>query len=52
MGSRIGGDVFSKDEADLSGGNDLSAFFAIGMIVNIVILIAFFIWAFNQWNKK
>ena len=33
-------------------GEHLYGFFAIGMIVNVVMLIAFFIWAYRQWHKK
>jgi hypothetical protein len=33
-------------------GEHLYGFFAIGMIINVVMLIAFFIWAYRQWNKK
>lgn len=31
---------------------DLTAFFAIGMVINIVMLGAFFVWAYKQWGKK
>ena len=31
---------------------DLSVFFGIGMIVNIVMITSFFIWAFKQWKKN
>jgi len=50
--SPVGGDVSSEYEIHLSDDNDLTAFFAVGMVINIVILIAFAVWAFNQWNKK
>ena len=33
-------------------GEHLYGFFAIGLIINVVLLIAFFIWAYRQWNKK
>jgi hypothetical protein len=33
-------------------GEHLYGFFAIGLIINVVMLIAFFIWAYRQWNKK
>ena len=33
-------------------GEHLYGFFAIGMIINVVMIIAFFIWAYRQWNKK
>ena len=44
------GGVPLKNEAPNS--NDLTAFFAIGMTINVVILVAFFVWAFKQWGKK
>lgn len=28
------------------------AFFAVGMVINIVLITAYFIWAFRQWKKK
>ena len=31
---------------------DLSVFFGIGMIVNIVMITSFFIWAFKQWKEN
>ena len=31
---------------------DLSVFFGIGMVVNIVMITAFFIWAVKQWKKN
>jgi len=33
-------------------GEHLYGFFAIGMIINVVMIIAFFIWAYRQWHKK
>lgn len=30
---------------------DLSAFFAIGMMLNIVLVIAFIVWGVKQWKK-
>ena len=35
--------------ADDSG---LMGFFVVGMVVNVILLTAFFIWAFIQWKKK
>ena len=34
------------------GKEDLSVFFGIGMIVNIVMITSFFIWAIKQWKKN
>ena len=31
---------------------DLSVFFGIGMAVNIVMIVTFFIWAVKQWKKN
>jgi uncharacterized membrane protein YukC len=31
---------------------DLSVFFGIGMIINIVMIVTFFIWAVKQWKKN
>ena len=31
---------------------DLSVFFGIGMLVNIVMITSFFIWAIKQWKKN
>ena len=30
----------------------ISAFFAVGVVINIVMITVYFIWAFRQWNKK
>ena len=52
LGSPGSGGVLLKNELNGSGGNDLTAFFVIGMVVNVVILIAFFVWALKEWRKK
>mgnify|MGYP001812137981 CR=1 FL=1 len=31
--------------------DDLTAFFAVGVVVNIVMITAYFFWAFKQWGK-
>lgn len=31
---------------------DLTAFFAVGMVINILIVGAFIIWGFKQWKRK
>ena len=31
---------------------DLSVFFGIGMIINIIMIVSFFIWAIKQWKKN
>jgi len=33
-------------------GEHLYGFFAIGMIVNVAMIVVFIIWAYRQWNKK
>ena len=30
----------------------LIGFFAIGMVINLIVLTAFAVWAVKQWNKK
>lgn len=30
---------------------DLSVFFSIGIVINIVMVIGFFVWAVKQWRK-
>ncbi len=32
--------------------NDLTAFFAIGMVINILLVGTFIIWGFKQWKRK
>lgn len=32
-------------------GGGLMVFFGIGMVINIVMIVAFFIWAIKQWRK-
>jgi hypothetical protein len=31
--------------------DDLTAFFAVGIVINIVMITAYFVWAFKQWGK-
>lgn len=38
----------SAEEHD---GGGLMVFFSIGMVINIVMIVAFFIWAVKQWRK-
>lgn len=46
----------SSPELSISGEKyareDLSVFFTIGMTINIVMVIAFFIWGIKQWKKN
>ena len=30
---------------------DLTSFFAVGIVINIVMVTAYFVWAYKQWNK-
>ncbi len=39
--------VIQQEDEDLTFG-----FFAVGMVINVVMLTAYFIWAFKQWNKN
>ncbi len=41
-----------QDSHPTSGRDDLTAFFAVGMIINLIVLAAFFVWAYKQWKKK
>ena len=38
----------TTDEPDFS----LAGFFAIGMVINVALITAYFIWAYKQWGKK
>ena len=31
--------------------DDLTSFFAVGVVVNIVMITAYFFWAYKQWGK-
>lgn len=31
--------------------DDLTSFFAVGVVINIVMITAYFIWAYKQWRK-
>ncbi len=36
-----------------AGRGDITAgFFAVGVVINIVMITAYFIWAYKQWGKK
>jgi len=41
-----------REAAFASKGQDLMPFFAVGMVINVVVLAAFFVWAFKQWKKR
>ena len=43
---------YSANDATISGGSELIPFFGIGMVINLVVFVAFLIWAINHWNKK
>lgn len=32
--------------------NSITHFFAVGLLINILMIAAYFIWAYRQWNKK
>jgi len=44
-------DVQSAPEVK-PGKEDLSVFFGIGMAINIIMIVSFFIWAVKQWRKN
>ena len=33
-----------------AGREDLTTFFAVGVVINLVMITAYFIWAYKQWN--
>jgi len=35
-----------------TGDNGLTGFFAIGMVINVLLITAYVIWACKQWGKK
>ncbi len=44
--------VTGAGEAAVNGGReDLTVFFAIGVIVDVLLVTAFLIWAVGQWRK-
>lgn len=44
-------DVQSAPEV-VTGKENLSVFFGIGMAINIIMIVSFFIWAVKQWRKN
>lgn len=34
-----------------NGGDATMAFFAVGMIINLIMITAYIVWAFRQWRK-
>ena len=34
-----------------AGGKELTAFFSIGAVINVVLLAAFLVWAVGEWRK-
>ncbi len=34
------------------GRGDMTVFFAIGMVINVLMVTAFLVWAVGQWRKK
>ncbi len=37
---------------DATQDNSLMGFFAVGIVINIALVAAYFIWAYKQWNRK
>ncbi|GEM_PF-6713682 len=33
-------------------GHELSAFFAVGIVINLILFAAFLVWAISQWKRK
>jgi hypothetical protein len=42
----------SKNPDDAAKGDSLVGFFAIGVVINIALVAAYFIWAYRQWKRK
>jgi len=34
-----------------AGRGDLTTFFTVGVVINLVMITAYFIWAYKQWGK-
>ena len=34
------------------GREDLTTFFAVGIVINLVMITAYFFWAYKQWGKS
>jgi len=49
--SRNVGDAKAPVSGSDKIGNRLTWFFAIGMVINVVVLGAFLVWAFKQWKR-
>lgn len=41
-----------SEQPDHDQGEHLYGFFAIGVTINIVMIVAYIIWAYRQWHKK
>ena len=41
-------EVVEKDAPN----DSMIGFFAVGMVINVVLITVFFIWAYKQWNKS
>ena len=39
-------------EAPSGSSDSLTAFFAVGLVINLVLIAAFVLWARKQWNKS
>ena len=38
--------------ADVDWGDFTNVFFAAGVVINVVMITAYLIWAYKQWNKQ
>lgn len=47
-------EVHSEQPAPVieGGREDLTMFFAVGIVINLVMITAYFFWAYKQWNKS
>ena len=44
--------VVLQPENTKSADGLVSGFFAVGIVINIVMVVAYFVWAWRQWGKK
>ena len=51
-GSNLTEQANSLPSMESNGRYDMNVFFGIGMLINIVMIIAFFIWAVKQWKAN
>ena len=42
----------SVPDAPQEPDHSLTVFFGIGLVINLLVITAYFIWAYKQWNKS